>query len=152
MGSIADICTQVSKMLGNESYMRTMSDAIFDKFDADHSGEMNKQELQQALRMFAGKSNTERADDFAAQAIKSCDADGDGNVDKEEFFGIVRKFSQLAAKAGGGGAAGQQVHKRGVVLDGAGGSDDDSCSDDESLVDEWDPRYKKALDDSDDDV
>merc|ERR1712190_116503 len=38
---------------------------------------------------------------LADKAIKACDADGDGYVDKDEFFQIVGKLSVLSKNSGG---------------------------------------------------
>merc|ERR1712151_215979 len=65
---------------------------------------------------------------LADQAIKACDADGDGFVDKDEFFQIVGKLSVLAKASGG-----KKARMRGVETPAAKAFNDAQPLTDEEL-------------------
>lgn len=77
--------------------------ALFDKIDTDHSGEISPEEAMKALHQYAAASNhtlTKRDKKAAERIFKRNDKDNSGGIDFEEFKGVVHDVEKYAGKAG----------------------------------------------------
>jgi len=69
---------------------RKALEEVFDQFDKDKSGQIDRSELKGALREYYNYIK-EAADDAkldaeVAEIIKMCDQSADGKIDKKEWF------------------------------------------------------------------
>ena len=65
--------------------------AVFDKFDADLSGLISAKEFARVLK-YMGFNPSEEVFDSILRAV---DADGSGEIDRDEFFLAMKMFSEM---------------------------------------------------------
>merc|ERR1711972_1065740 len=75
----------------DDKTVRSVTDKVFDKFDADGSGTLSDAEAKAALSKVTRKLRISVPDSAIEQAIKAADTDGSGQLDKEEFFQVAKK-------------------------------------------------------------
>jgi len=68
---------------------------VFDKFDADHSGTVEKKELENMLKELHVFENSSMVDTYADMMFKQNDKDKSGKLDFEEFFTLYTKTLQV---------------------------------------------------------
>lgn len=64
--------------------------SVFNSFDTDGNGFLDKDELANAFKGFKGGLTTEEI----AQLIADADTNGDGQVSYEEFAALIKKVTQ----------------------------------------------------------
>merc|ERR1712066_770703 len=75
--------------MGDDKTVRSVTDNVFDKFDADGSGTLSAAEAKAALSKVTRKLRISVPESAIEQAIKAADTDGSGELDKEEFFQVA---------------------------------------------------------------
>ena len=69
--------------------LRSQLRAVFDEFDADHSGAVSIQEMSAMIAAM----KLDVTDEKLAEMMRETDADGSGEIDFEEFFLVLKKQS-----------------------------------------------------------
>eukprot|EP00009_Paramoeba_aestuarina_P005153 CAMPEP_0201521110 /NCGR_PEP_ID=MMETSP0161_2-20130828/14213_1 /ASSEMBLY_ACC=CAM_ASM_000251 /TAXON_ID=180227 /ORGANISM="Neoparamoeba aestuarina, Strain SoJaBio B1-5/56/2" /LENGTH=103 /DNA_ID=CAMNT_0047919685 /DNA_START=44 /DNA_END=355 /DNA_ORIENTATION=+ len=76
------------------------ADAIFDQFDKDKSGALDKKEVEAALGALAKAQGKKKPNPMMVKAaIKVMDTDGSGEVDRKEFRTLADKLIGTAKDA-----------------------------------------------------
>mmetsp|Transcript_50021 Transcript_50021/g.112379 ORF Transcript_50021/g.112379 Transcript_50021/m.112379 type:complete len:103 (+) Transcript_50021:54-362(+) len=90
----------VSKLRGYLLTARTVraaSDRVFDKFDRDGSGRLERGEIQEAVNQVWSRLGMQTPDIAGGQFLMLWDADRSGDIDRDELYNVVVK---TLAKAG----------------------------------------------------
>mmetsp|Transcript_40870 Transcript_40870/g.73842 ORF Transcript_40870/g.73842 Transcript_40870/m.73842 type:complete len:278 (+) Transcript_40870:88-921(+) len=95
------IKAKLQKMLLTDSTLRKLSDAIFKKYDRDHSGHLDKREVDLAVNDLLRRLHIPAPPGVSSQAIKYFDKDRSGTIDRDEFFLIVKKAMDLSGAGSG---------------------------------------------------
>jgi len=98
--SMKAIKAKLQKLLLNDSTLREISDALFKKYDRDHSGHLDKREVDLAVNDLLRRLRIPAPPGVSSQAIKFFDKDKSGTIDREEFFLIVKKAMELSGASG----------------------------------------------------
>eukprot|EP00927_Polykrikos_kofoidii_P005067 TRINITY_DN12020_c0_g1_i1.p2 TRINITY_DN12020_c0_g1~~TRINITY_DN12020_c0_g1_i1.p2 ORF type:complete len:101 (-),score=7.26 TRINITY_DN12020_c0_g1_i1:94-396(-) len=96
---IGHVVGMVCGSMGDER-VRSVSDKVFDRFDRDHSGTLDKAELQAALGTVCSFLGKLCPDFILDTALGFFDADGDGSCDRDEFFAVVLRMVRKMREQG----------------------------------------------------
>lgn len=89
---------EIRAILADPDALRAASDAVFDGIDADGSGQIDKNELKQALSQVARDLKLPLPSDAEIEeTINELDADRSGTISKAEFVPLVRAILEKLA-------------------------------------------------------
>ena len=77
------------------------ADDIFDKYDKDKSGSLDKKEVEAAVADYSKAKGKKKPNGLVVMAaFKLMDKDGSGTIDREEFRSLCDKLMDGGKKAG----------------------------------------------------
>ena len=89
---------ELRQILADPDALRAASDAVFDGIDVDGSGQIDKNELKQALSQVARDLKLPLpSDGEIEETINELDADRSGTINKAEFVPLVRAILEKLA-------------------------------------------------------
>ncbi|CAG9335569.1 unnamed protein product [Blepharisma stoltei] len=84
---------EIQSILNNPAEVHGIAKVIFDSFDTDHSGNIERSELKEALGMISKDCGTPPPDDeMVNELIEALDEDQDGKLNLEEFKVMVEEL------------------------------------------------------------
>src|SRR5690349_11042252 len=87
------MATDVLEILNDPQQLDEVTRTIFQHFDKDHSGHLDKKELKEALIMVSNDCGTIVPDDqVISELIEALDEDGNGFLDIDEFKVLVEEL------------------------------------------------------------
>eukprot|EP00403_Amphidinium_massartii_P023911 CAMPEP_0178400164 /NCGR_PEP_ID=MMETSP0689_2-20121128/15649_1 /TAXON_ID=160604 /ORGANISM="Amphidinium massartii, Strain CS-259" /LENGTH=173 /DNA_ID=CAMNT_0020020953 /DNA_START=113 /DNA_END=634 /DNA_ORIENTATION=+ len=104
------IKAKLQSMLLNDATLHKISDGIFMKYDRDRSGHLDQREVDVAVNDLLRRLHIPAPPGVGQQAMRYCDKDRSGTVDREEFFLIVQKAVELS------GVGKQQAYTRAIDM------------------------------------
>lgn len=77
----------------SDQQLRDAVDAVFDQFDADHSGTLDSNEVGNLINAALKHMNAGRqvSQQEVNQFVKAVDSSGDGKIQKPELFEIFKR-------------------------------------------------------------
>jgi len=88
---------EIQAILNDEEKFNGVTKEAFDAFDQNGSGELEPNELRQALNQIADQFGGEHLDDEKFfEELKKLDKDSDSKINFDEFKPIIAKFLQDA--------------------------------------------------------
>ena len=88
------------------------ADDIFNQYDKDNSGALDKKEVEAAIKDFCKQKGKKKPNPLMVMAaFKLFDKDGSGEIDREEFRQMVDKVTDSGKKAGEKGKAEAEKQK-----------------------------------------
>jgi len=74
----------------SEAQIIEFANALFEEFDKDKNGTIDRKEVRGALERIAEANGAKVSEEDVAQAMKDLDTNSDGVITRDEFFNLVK--------------------------------------------------------------